>query len=238
MIRFSHNLQSKLKQQIVELSNIAFPQEFCGLIVNNNFLVPANNIADNPNEQFVLDPQSWINAETQGEITCVVHSHTNGNTNFSPADIAACKNLNIPFYLLTLPIGSEAYYDPRITQPYLGREWQYGATDCYALVKDWYEQELNIKLADFERGEVGEWESPDWNKFEENFENQGFSRVSEPLQKHDVILMQIASPNPNHVGVIIDEQGHMLHHLYGRLSEKALFGGYWRKTCVSILRKQ
>ena len=227
----------ELKQQIAKLSNNFFPQEFCGLIVNNNLLIPAKNIADNPNERFVLDPQAWIDAEAKGEITCIVHSHTNGNANFSHADIKACKQLNIPFYLLTLPIGSEAYYDPRIIQPYIGRQWQYGATDCYALVRDWYNQELRIKLADFERGEVGEWENQTWNKFVENFAHQGFIKVSESIKKHDVILMQISSPNPNHIGVIINESGYMLHHLYGRLSEEALFGGYWEKTCISVLRK-
>ncbi|MGB3207899.1 MAG: NlpC/P60 family protein [Crinalium sp.] len=214
-----------------------FSQEFCGLIVNNNLLIPAKNIADNPNERFVLDPQAWIDAEAKGQVTCIVHSHTNGNNNFSPADITACKQLNIPFYLLTLPIGDEAYYDPRIIQPYIGRQWQYGATDCYALVRDWYKQELDVKLADFERGEIGEWEDLSWNKFAENFGNQGFIKVSEQPQKNDVILMQISAPHPNHVGVIIEESGYMLHHLCGRLSEKALFGGYWKKTCISILRK-
>ena len=50
-----------------------------------------NNLAETPDEQFILDPDDYIKAEKQGEITAVIHSHPNTNHYPSYADKAACR---------------------------------------------------------------------------------------------------------------------------------------------------
>lgn len=226
-------LPESIKNQIIQVSHAEQPKEACGLIVDNKIVLQALNIADNPEQDFVLDPSCWADAEILGTITCIWHSHTNGNNSFSAADIRACKALGIPWYLFSLPDGLDAYFDPKAIAPYLGRLWHYGATDCYTLFRDYYKAELGIELDDFDRGEPFDWLEPDWNKFALNFEKQGFKRLEdvEPLALHDAILMQIQSPNPNHVGVIVDvDKMHMMHHLYERLSEIGVYGGFWQKV--------
>jgi cell wall-associated NlpC family hydrolase len=47
--------------------------------------------------------------------------------------------------------------------------------------------------------------------------------------------MQVASPVPNHAGVI-DADGHLIHHCHGRLSSRDVYGGYWRHVTTHVLR--
>ena len=38
-----------------------------------------------------------------------------------------------------------------INHLYLGRPWVWGVTDCWSLVRDWYKEEKNIELKDWDR---------------------------------------------------------------------------------------
>ncbi|CDH27002.1 putative endopeptidase (fragment) [Xenorhabdus bovienii str. Jollieti] len=40
---------------------------------------------------------------------------------------------------------------------------------------------------------------------------------------------------PNHAGVLL-EGNLLLHHLYGQLSQKVPYGGYWKDRTVKTLR--
>ncbi|WP_405051537.1 NlpC/P60 family protein [Silvimonas sp.] len=69
-----------------------------------------------------------------------------------------------------------------------------------------------------------------------HFAEAGFVRVNDDLQPGDVILMQVRSPHDaNHSAVYLGD-GFMLHHLYGRLSSRDVFGGYWRECARGYVR--
>jgi cell wall-associated NlpC family hydrolase len=59
----------------------------------------------------------------------------------------------------------------------------------------------------------------------------------EELQYGDAILMQLASPLPNHAAVYLGDQL-ILHHLQGRLSSRDLYGGYYLKSTARVLRHE
>ena len=101
--------------------------------------------------------------------------------------------------------------------PILGREWAWGVTDCYTLVRDWYKEKLNINLIDWHRPTTLE----EFNKnpmFEKCAEETGFRelRSDEKLINGDLLFMSILSNNLNHVAIFVD--GDVLHHLTDRLS--------------------
>jgi cell wall-associated NlpC family hydrolase len=73
----------------------------------------------------------------------------------------------------------------------------------------------------------------------EGYQQAGFVGIKDGEQPEvgDIILMQIRSNNgvPNHAGIYIGD-GLMLHHLYGRLSSRDVYGGYFQEVTRKILR--
>lgn len=230
-----------LRNEIISATHKGMPNEICGVILNNETFLEVQNLHHDPENHFALDPNVWEEEEKGRKITCIVHSHTKGQDTFSPQDVRSCKQLQIPWYLFCLPSGKEIYYDPLKPEPLLGREWHYGLWDCYSLVKDYYSIQRGIRLKDYERGAAMDWMEPEWNVFVENFQEEGFKIINEDkaLKSGDVILMQLQGHNPNHLGMILDPNTNvMLHHLYGRLSEVTVYGGYWLKHTKMRLRHE
>lgn len=110
--------------------------------------------------------------------------------------------------------------------------------DCYTLIKDWYERERGVVLPDFERHDNW-WNDGHSNLYMDHFREAGFEPVGQypELEVGDVILMQIRSKNgvPNHAGVYVGD-GMILHHMYGRLSCKAIYGGILRDYTRLVVR--
>ena len=118
--------------------------------------------------------------------------------------------------------------------PLLGRMFFHRVLDCYTLVRDYYQRERGIELLDFERED--DWWHKGQDLYMQGFERAGFAPLArgEALQPGDVILMQVRSPVANHAGVYLGHTGlqeqpglhpvphAMLHHLYGRLSERVV----------------
>ena len=99
----------------------------------------------------------------------------------------------------------------------MGREWVWGVTDCWSLVRDWYREEKQIELKDYQRSMTPEefLKNP---LFEEYAIQTGFRELepNEALQEGDVLLMSILHPTLNHVAILLGDM--VLHHLADRLS--------------------
>jgi cell wall-associated NlpC family hydrolase len=104
-------------------------------------------------------------------------------------------------------------------------------------VRDWYALERGIDLPDFER--FDEWWKRGMNLYLDNFGSAGFEDTNltdrADLKVGDALLMQVASPVPNHAAVYLGD-GLILHHLQGRLSSRDVYGGYWQKVTTQVLR--
>lgn len=228
-----------LKGEMASWAAECSPEEACGIIAGGKFY-PCQNIHPSPLEHFAISAEDYARLDPLG-IEAIFHSHLYFTENkFSRHDIVSCKQINVPWIMYCLPANSWHYVDPTGDASYLERPWIYGVYDCYGLVRDYYHREFSIELDDYERGEEFEWQSSEWRMFEKNFKGQGFVPVDNGnFQKGDILLMQIQAGFPNHVGVIHSPAQNIFYqHLLDRLSEANIYGGYWQKNTVQVLRHQ
>lgn len=240
-------MKDATKEAFIEHGLAEFPKEACGLIVirkGKEVYVPCRNAATTPNEHFMIAGEDYANAEDSGDIIAVAHTHPNAPAQPSEADRASCEEHGLPWYILSLTqdidgpvtVGNMEYIEPcGYVAPLVGRTFVHGVHDCYSIIRDWYKQERGITLKNYKRED--EWWQKGGNLYEENFRDAGFTLAKGEPQIGDVILMQIRSSVPNHAGVYLGD-GTFLHHMYGRLSTREVYGGYWAEVTVKFLRRE
>lgn len=234
------------RERFIEHGLAEFPKEACGLIIvrkGKEVYVPCRNMAANPERDFVIPPEDYAAAEDQGEIIAVAHTHPNAPARASDADRASCEDAGLPWFILSIVqdlddppvVGEIVRIEPEgFVAPLVGRRFVHGVHDCYALIRDWYAQERGITLSNPYRED--EWWEKGGDMYYDNYEAEGFVEAKGPMQVGDVILMQVRSPVANHAGVYIGD-GLFLHHMYGRLSTRDVYGGYWAEVTVKIIRR-
>lgn len=222
-------------KEIFEYFVSKFPEEGCGLLLNKKgkiHWIPCDNLADNPEEDFYIDPKEYIRASLRGDIYAIVHSHPDVSEEPSEADIKASDFLGIPYHIYSLETMKKYEYIPKkLKSSLLGRDYSFGKHDCYSLVRDYY-SELDIILPSipFEDN----WWLKGLNYFDDLFDAFGFVEVEQP-QKHDGIIFQIYGEVPNHCGVYLEEDIFM-HHAVNRLScRESLYSG-WRQHVKRFVR--
>jgi len=215
------------------------PQESCGLLViikGRERYWPCKNLSESPEELFVLDPVDYAVAEDGGEVMAVVHSHPITKAEASEADLVACEKSGLPWHIVSLVTNAWTEINPSgYKQPLLGRQWTWGVSDCWTLVRDWYAEELGIQLRDWDRPALSTFnEKP---LFDECWVDAEFEEITlDQLQKGDSLLMNIdGASGLNHCAVYLGDQ-QILHHLRGRLSSRDAINGYYLKNTGRCLR--
>lgn len=232
-------LTNDLRAEMLDHAAAEEPRECCGLLVamfeaQGLRYIPCKNVAPVGPDRFRVDPMDYALAEEQGEVVAVVHSHPNASANPSMADRVGCERSQLPWLVVGWPSGVIKQLEPEGWQaPYVGREFCHGVLDCYTLIQDWYWRELHIELPDFEREDT--WWEGDQDLYMDNFAAAGFVKVAGLPQRHDVALMQVLSNKANH-GAVFVGGGNILHHLHGRLSCYDVYGGYWERHTMALLR--
>ena len=232
-------LNKTLQAQLIAHAEKEYPKEACGLIVKvdkKKIYIPCvNNASDSAQkDEFVISAEDYANAEEKGQILAVHHSHPDATTMPSLRDRAVCSSMDIPWIITSWPEGDIRTIVPE-QAPLEGRHFVHGTDwDCYGLIRDHYKQKLGIELSRYDHDNFW-WESGG-NMYMDNFEKEGFVRVRDgSLKEHDVIIMQIRAKVPNHGGVYLGN-GQMLHHMFGKLSGRVVYGGYWAENTVAVLR--
>lgn len=223
-----------------------YPRECCGVIVvrrGRERYIRCENLAAAPEEHFRLSPNDLAQAEDQGEVTAIVHSHPNVPARPSEADRVGCERSELPWVIVSVMPGP-VVVDTQVIEPtgyeapLVGREWAHGVLDCWALCRDWYARERGIMLPDPAR-EDGWWNDGQSDLYgDAPMAGAGFRKIDlADIAEGDLILMQIRSKNlvPNHAAIYIGD-GHILHHLHGRLSSRDVYGGYWQEVTRSVWR--
>lgn len=229
-----------IKEELIQHAQEEFPNECCGVVIvfkGRYKYIRCKNTHTTPRTDFCIDEEDFALAEDQGEVAAICHSHTNSNHEFTQADLTSCELHGVPWILISLPLGSIRYTEPSgYIAPLIGREYTGGILDCYSLVRDYYKVNLNKELPDIER--CDRWWAKGYNILtQENFKYCGFEPISgiENIQLHDCVVMQNNGTVNNHVAIYIGE-GKILHHCYGRLSSRDVYGGMWLKNTSYILR--
>jgi len=230
-------IQDKTLADITSHAEKEFPRESCGLIVDNFGkleYVKCENKSDDPLASFLIDPVVY--ASLSSKIMCVVHSHPNRSSKLSQADIASSERCMKPFMVISYPTCEISnYYPTGFKTPLEGRQFVYSVMDCFTIIRDFYKWELGIEIEDRQRRPYGWWEEPGASSYlMEDYQKWGFEKVLSP-KRGDVIVMQLQGTAPNHVAVYTGD-GVMIHHTLNNISRSEMYGGYWRKNTICILR--
>jgi cell wall-associated NlpC family hydrolase len=211
----------------------SYPLEAGGLWVEADGSVQFRPCGAGAAGRFRIPPAEWLEAERLGAVRGVFHSHPDAPPVPSGADAAAMGAWGLPWVIVSVPSMETAEYVPEVrARPLLGRSFGYGGDDCYGLIRGYYGR-LGVALPDFPR-EPG-WEKRGASLYLDNYAKAGFSLADDGPKAHDVLLMQVHSPVPNHGAVYLGD-GLMLHHIDTRLSARAVYGDFYRKATTHILR--
>lgn len=237
-----------------------YPRECCGLVIavrNKQKYIPCRNVAENDTD-FKLPAEDYAEAEDQGQVLAVIHSHIDRTASATEVDKISCEATGLPWHIVA--VGKDAgeekpavkdwfSFEPTgYESPLVGREFFHGSLDCYGLIRDFYQREMNIELIDFERPDYW-WNTGDIGElYLDNFKKAGFEIVKGDLEFGDVVLMQYRSEMTNHGGVFIGDNqlksqpelhaipGALLHHPMPRLSERVIYQGYWKDITRVVVR--
>lgn len=218
------------------------PLECCGLIVRVDGIElywPCRNTCIERG-RFVLDPRDWVEAEETGEILKVVHSHVYRDPVPTDADRVGCAASGLPWLIVSWPTGQtcELILPHGFEAPLVGREFVWGTFDCFTLVRDYYRTELGILIDNFGGYEHNFCEIGQ-DLYLNRYKAAGFVEVEiDDFRRHDVVLMQIGATNVvGHAAVYLGGE-QIMHHVLGRLSCRAPYGGMWRNATRKILRHE
>ena len=204
------------------------PNEACGLVAiykGKEKYFPCKNLAEDLQDQFILDPDDWINAEDQGEIVAVFHSHPNHPPTPSQADLASCEYLDLPFFIVTPETSDWYYFEPSgYKKNLIGREWKWQIQDCWSLIEDWFKEKKGIKLKHWDRPKSPKEFSKN-RLFESGLPLTGFIELENTidLEEGDVLLMDTTKTGSlDHVALYLGDQT-ILQHCVKRLSCRELY---------------
>ena len=215
-----------------------YPKESCGVVSEDHY-VELENVHEQPEDHFRIDTRiytGFLAKSGMPGVQAVIHSHPNGPDHPTKDDMQCQIDTAVPWGIVTVnqsgPLEPFFFGDQVPTPPLLKRVFRVGVTDCYALVRDWFAENTEIRLPAFPRGMF--WENEKEDVLGENFYSMGFREIPALERVGDCFLVKIRSSIENHCGVYLG-RGLILHHLTNRLSCREPFGR-WIKHKPRFLR--
>lgn len=222
--------------QMLAYAEAAPHVEVCGFALEDGRIWRAENVAAIPAESFEISAEDWAAAQQLGRITGIWHSHPMNGAAPSWVDRAMCERTRLPWHVVSAPDGGYELIQPSGWRaPYEGRQYCYGIFDCWELLRDWQHAERGIVLPRLDDAPDGWWHEKDL--LPELLSRLRAVQVVGELQRGDVILMRCdhESKGADHAAVFLGD-GRMLHQLRDQRSQEGLYGGYWQRATVKVLR--
>ena len=228
--------------------------EACGIVLKNKEVVNLRNTHPTPQDGFRITLTDF----KKEDILLFWHSHFKytHQGSFTAGDLALANYLNIPqlLYHAHEDFNNWDYYEPSNPNPYpltpipfsskeiefyLGWHFDWGRTDCFALVRRYFLGMLGV--------EIGEWSRPeeppsngnlDWS-FEDYWDfTQKFNKLplhSSQFKKDDIFGIALrGGRKANHLAVLVDAEKNLILHSPGvrQKSRLDVFDENWRKLVV------
>lgn len=250
------NLEDAVVAGMFEHAAQDYPREACGLVLlvdGQQMYVPCTNAAEG-NDQFTIDAKDFARAEDLGEVLAIYHSHPDTDSKPSMADRVSCELHGYPWVIVSHPGGGLHTFEPcGYIAPLLGRGFFHGLLDCWSACRDFYSREMGIEFPNYARQDAW-WEHTDESMYATNAEEAGFVRLPNDveLQRGDMLVMRIGRTRcANHAGVYMGTDPNLIsepspavggqgpfffHHMYGRSSERLIYGGNWVERTEFVLR--
>lgn len=194
--------------------------EVCGFIccdlLGKIVIVKCNNIHPEKKHNFRIDPQDYLAAKSKYTLLSIFHSHVSHSIRFSDNDKELSEELMLPVYLINTNYNIFREYLPQTLNIKLTeRNFIWGISDCYSLVRYYYWQNFKIYLTDYDRAEG--LLSSDFILDVKEKEHFIFIDQNAVPRDHDVLLYKNYRNLPHHLGVY--SKGKIYEHKQNRLSE-------------------
>ena len=208
-------------------------EESCGFVLEDGIAVQVANKAEDPINQFAIDPFDY--ARFDSSIQGVWHSHLDF-AGFSALDQQVMAADDLPWAVYCLSDDSWHQCDPGVTAPFEGRPFVFGVYDCYSLITDYLMKE-GVQLPPWRRGSWGEWNTPAFSPFDDEWKNYGRTVKNGIYQAGDMLLLNLGDfpSHTDHVGVFVNSK-QFLHHPAQGVSRLQTFGGYWKRRLNWVVR--
>jgi len=206
--------------------------EACGVILENGDVIALANKSADPSKEFEMGAEF---EQYRSKAIAIYHSHIDEGipAELSSADIVNSKEVGIPylcyhtifaqwdyfdpFGLHPFPLELNALQSPRQIEYYNLWRFVYGRSDCFSLVRAYYAGMLQIPLRDYSRIDLETCNTLGLNQFTPGrIREQGFRQLPKdtPIQDHDVLLINIGTPEPGHLAIVSNaEENQILHNL-------------------------
>ena len=108
--RMGDSLDQECRRKAEGHAILEYPKEACGLLVDGKYW-PCQNVADNPELDFVLNPSEYMEAMLSGTIEAVVHSHPLGGQASKP-DRKSCSQTKLVWHIYSVPESEWSTIEP------------------------------------------------------------------------------------------------------------------------------
>lgn len=207
--------------KLIEKAALAcYPEEMCGILLNDGTFKQITNVNPNPLKAFTLSQIELV--PYIGKIFAIIHTHVSGiiKNPLDPRtpsyeDILGQETSKIPWLIFSVDsvkMCPEPVQIPRVKhRNYLKRPFIFFIQDCYSLVQDYYYFELGIDLPnhkvkiDYNQTKVIR------NIVEPYIEEYGFKKHQNisKIKNNDLILVSNGCFLNSHLGLFKD--GRILH---------------------------
>lgn len=211
------------------------PAEACGCIIkvlDNPVIYPCENVSGRPASTFRISPESYLKAESMGEVLAIYHSHLK-NRSPSGFDIQASAGHRIPYVVYNVPGDVFCVADgPRLLD-FMSRDFEIGVNDCFSLVRDFYRKFLGVEISNYDREEG--WHERNPRMFLDNFVKEGF-RETDKLEENCLLLLKTShhAEFPHHLGIYLGDDT-MFHHPREKRPLIEPYPGRWEEATVMKL---